>query len=90
MADPPNEDCHEGNGDRITELWAWVSIDPVDNNEGIIATYLPVEGWMPLVGADRERIESLRPRALDTVKMTKQAVRLVRFRTREVLETIDP
>lgn len=43
---------------------------------------------MPLVGADRERIESLRPIAEQMRHDTAYPVKLIRFSTREVLEEL--
>lgn len=78
----------------ITELWAWVSTEP-DGGEGIIAASLPdpitrEPVVMPLVGGDRERVESpfMRRVAMATRISTARPVRLVRFTTREVVETL--
>jgi hypothetical protein len=45
---------------RINEVWAFVSVDPKDGNEGVMATTTG-RYWLPLIGADGERIKSLRP-----------------------------
>ena len=47
----------------ITEMFAWVCTEP-NGDEGIPAMETRL-GAMPLVGADRERIESLRPFAIE-------------------------
>jgi hypothetical protein len=84
----------DGSRKPITELWAWVSTEP-DGGEGIVAASLPDPDTgepivMPLVGGDRERIESpfMRRVATATRIHTGRPVRLVRFTTREVIETL--
>ena len=42
--------------------------------------------WMPLVGADMARVESLRPIAEDIAKVTGKTVKLIVFETRKELE----
>lgn len=43
---------------KITELYCWI-VDEGDGDEGIPAV-LTEMGWMPLIGADMERIKSLK------------------------------
>lgn len=45
----------EGQQSRITEVWAWTTVDPLTDTEGIIAAKLPGGGALPLVGT----VESL-------------------------------
>lgn len=72
---------------RIDAVWAFVSVDPNDGNEGVIA--FQVHGlWMPLIAADPARVENLRPIAAHIAKEQKITVKLVKFTTREELETI--
>lgn len=54
---------------RITELYAFVSKDK-DGNEGIIGMTQPDGTWMPFVGADTERVDSLIPIANKICKIT--------------------
>lgn len=70
---------------RIDELLAWISVDP-DGNEGIIGAKLLGDTFLPFVGADRARIESLRGKAREISMLTGHPIRLVRFSKREVLE----
>jgi hypothetical protein len=75
---------------RIEEMWAWVSNDQGTNDpidEGVIGIKTP-EGWMPAVGADKARIESLRPYAQLVAFKTGVPVRLLKFSTREEVEVI--
>ena len=71
----------------ITEMWVWVCTES-EGEEGIpaIQTW---QGPMPLVGADRERIESLRPYAESVALELGLPVKLVRFTGMEVLEHIE-
>lgn len=73
----------------IEHMYAYVSIDAMDGSEGIIG-FRTREGWMPMVGADLARMESLRDRAELAAQETNQTVRLVRFSVREVLEVFEP
>jgi hypothetical protein len=73
----------------ITEIYAWVLTEP-EGGEGIPAIPAITLGGsiMPLVGADRARIESLRQFALNVRRTTGCPVRLVRFGSRTVLEEL--
>jgi|WetSurMetagenome_2_1015567.scaffolds.fasta_scaffold310052_2 hypothetical protein len=80
---------------KITELWAWVNTEADENDEGIIAheVYDVIKGethWMPLVGADKARIESLRDVAKATAERLGKPVKLLKFSTREEIETVTP
>lgn len=44
--------------------------------------------WMPLVGADRARIESLRGLAEGIAALTGKPVKLVRFTTRQEMPQV--
>jgi hypothetical protein len=68
----------------IEAIYAWVAEEP-DQSEGIIAVKLTTS-WAPLVGADRERIESFRDAAMHIHQTSMIPVRLLRFTTREILE----
>ncbi len=79
-------------GERITEIYAWVVLDPTDNTEGIPATLQAADGtMMPLIGADRDRIESLRTWAAIAARKTGQPCELRRWRgPYETIDTIRP
>jgi len=47
---------------RITELYAFVSKDE-NGHEGIMGFQTPDGNMMPMIGADVERVESLKPYA---------------------------
>lgn len=75
-------------GFRIDRLWAFLSIGE-DGDEGVcsISTTL---GHMPMVAADRRRVDQLRPYAAKVAKTTGRPVRLARFDTRADEETFNP
>jgi hypothetical protein len=70
-------------GQVIERLYAWIATEP-DGGEGLCAMRLG-DTMMPLVGADRERIESLGPHAAIVARASGCPVRLVEFSTRRVL-----
>lgn len=73
---------------QISELFAFIAEDSGPDDEGVVA-FNPGGGvWMPMVAADRERVDSLRPMAEAIAKTTGLKIHLVRFSTREVLEEI--
>ena len=73
---------------RIEEMYAYVSVDPSDGNEGIITVSLAGQPY-PMVGADKERMMSMREHAIGIAKKTKIKVRLKRFKTMRVIEEFD-
>jgi hypothetical protein len=72
-------------GFRITEIWAFLTVDS-DGDEGVCATRTPSGVWIPLIAADKELLDSLRPLAERLASENKRTVRLVRFHAKEVLE----
>lgn len=74
----------------IDELWAWVSLGP-DGDEGLLAApTLGPGSLVPLVGADKERMESLRPLAQAMADAFGVNANLLRFSSRELLEHLEP
>lgn len=73
---------------KIEQIFAFISTDE-DGSEGVIG-YATHGVFMPLVGADMERIESLRPIAQQVANITHKQVSLCRFHQREELEVITP
>lgn len=69
----------------ITELFAWVCREP-NGGDGIPAIAGPGGILFPLVGADLERMQSLRDHARSVNLDQGYPVRLVRFTSLEVLE----
>lgn len=69
----------------VEAMWAWVTVDDAGDEEIIAVEMLGT--WFPAVGANRRLVESLRPLAEEIIVKTGATVRLLRFTTREVLET---
>lgn len=64
---------------RITEMYAFTTIDD-HGDEGVMAFLNPVNGtWMPMVGADCERVRSLIPTADRMAKEFGRPYRIKRF-----------
>jgi hypothetical protein len=75
-----------GTGQSIDAIYAWVATEP-DGGEGICSTQIgPMH--MPLIGADMDRINSLKSRAEMVRHITGYPVRLVRFGSRDDLEVL--
>lgn len=72
---------------RIDEMFAFVAEEK--EGEGVIAVHSPM-GWLPLVGANMARVESLRPYAKEVAMRSGQKVRLLRFSAREELGVLEP
>ncbi len=85
MADP----WKPRTGQSIEALYAWVATEP-DGGEGILGAHLPGTGTliMPLVGADIERIRSLRTYAEMIRGKLGYPVRFIRFSQRDDLEVL--
>jgi len=77
---------------KITELWAWVRED-VGDGEGILAAEMEIEGqrmFVPLIGADRERIESYRPFAEEMARASGRPIKLMRYSQAERIQRYVP
>lgn len=76
----------------IKDLWAYVSVDPADGNEGILSMIAPgpdgMPTYIPFIGADEARMKSLLPEARRLRAISKNPVRLLKFSHREVIEEI--
>lgn len=73
---------------RITEMWAYVVADSGPDDEGVLAMTLPNGMTFPLVGADAERMRSLRPQAEAIARLAERELVVLRFGVREdVTET---
>jgi len=73
---------------RIEQIWAFLAIN--EGGEGIISAPIGQFQTLPLIAADRHRLELVRPYALAAVKSFNRVVRLARFRQREDEETLRP
>lgn len=71
---------------KIEHLWVFVSVDPVDGNEGVVAAELA--GMMvPMIAADEDRLRILKPMAEGMAVWTTNPIKLVKFTVREEVET---
>lgn len=76
---------------RVTELYAYVVTDSGPDDEGVPAFTDSLTGmWMPMMGADRERAEQLRPMAVSMAKISGKSMKLVRSLALETVEVIEP
>lgn len=73
---------------RIESMYAFVTVDPDDDTEGIIGFSSPDGQWLPMVGADMERVEQLRPIATSIARQTGREVRVVHFTERVEVEVL--
>lgn len=77
---------------KITEMYAFIIEDTGPDDEGVVAIasekgdYGKI--WLPLVGADMARVNSLRPLAAGIGNQIGKKVKLVHFTNREELEII--
>lgn len=78
-----------GLGFRIDEIWAFVAVHG-DTDEGIIGAMMPNGQWIPFIAADQTRLEQLIPIARQQARENNIAVRLVKFSSRELVETFHP
>jgi len=72
---------------KIETIFAFIAIDKAPDDEGIVAMRVGIQ-WMPMVGADLKRMESLKPLALKIAKETGQKITLAKFKVREDVEVI--
>ena len=81
---------------KIEALYAYIAQDKEDpDDEGVTAFLMPAVGfkremWVPMVGADKARMMSLKQKAQEIANTMGQKITLVKFSTKTVLETIEP
>jgi hypothetical protein len=76
-------------------MFAFIQSDKDPDDEGVTAwnfydVFKDENNWMPLMGADMKRVESLKPIAQQIADKTRKPVQLVKFTCRTDLETINP
>lgn len=76
--------------DSIDRMYAYIATDPEGSGEGIAAHFMPGQGWMPLVGADMERMNSLRPIAQKLADAGGRRIVLAHFEDRRDIEVLEP
>lgn len=82
----------------LKTITAFVAVDPANGDEGICSMRLPAKNIhgknesveMPMIGADEDRVRSLKKYAEGMSKQWGITIKLVRFSSREDLETIKP
>lgn len=75
---------------RITEIFAFVTIDH-DDDEGITGFMGPDKAWMPMVGADMDRVAALEDIAQRIANIHGREIRVVKFSgPPEVIKVITP
>lgn len=72
----------------IDEVWAVVAEDPNDNTEGVVAMQTDI-GWLPLIAADKDRLENIKEWGRQMSAVRGQPFKLIKLSTREVVEDID-
>lgn len=72
---------------KINEIYAFIAVGTDPSDEGIVAWKFG-DSWVPLVGADMARIESLRPLAQNLARTVDKSIILTKFSLREDLEEI--
>lgn len=73
-------------GFKIKTVHAFIATE-ADGTEGIIGMQTK-NGWMPFVAADEERIESLRPLAIEIAKAAGVQIVVAKFSVRENVEVL--
>ena len=75
---------------RISHVYAFISLDPATDEEGVCG-FMGADGVMwPMVAANEERLTQPRPIAHMIAQRTGRPVTLVRFTTREEMESVTP
>jgi hypothetical protein len=70
---------------KIETIYAFISTEEGPEDEGVVAVKVG-DVWMPLVGADMKRVESLRPLAKEIAQTTGKRIVLAKFTVREDME----
>ncbi|MBR0879598.1 hypothetical protein ACVMGC_000996 [Bradyrhizobium barranii subsp. barranii] len=74
---------------RIDEVYLFVSVD--EAGEGVCAAPLMGEGSLvPLMAADKKRVEALKPWAREVARITGKKIKLIKFTTRSEVMEIEP
>ena len=75
---------------RVEQLYAWVMTDTGPDDEGVPAFLGPDGAWMPMMGADLERAESLGGIVQEMANAQGKSIKLIRSTGVEVVEVIEP
>ena len=76
---------------KIEKLFAFIIEDTGPDDEGVAAFHMFGSNvFMPMVGADMDRVESLRSHAQQIAQTMGKPIKLVEFSQRTELEVIEP
>ncbi len=77
---------------KLEAMYAYIAHEIGDPDDEGVTAFLPGPSaqWVPMVGADEERMASLKPMAQELANATGQRMTLVKFSVRTDLETIEP
>lgn len=79
----------KGLGFRVERLWVALAVHE-DGDEAVPAVYTS-QGWMPLVAADPERLETfVRPAAQQMAKEHGREIKIVEFSTLKIVDVYGP
>lgn len=70
---------------KIDQLYAFICEESPDE-EGVMGMQMPDGSWVPFVGADMKRVESLIPHADQISILANKPYKIVKFRIEEVIE----
>jgi hypothetical protein len=65
-------------------------VDAEDGNEGLVGAPMGPMGCMPMIAADKKRLEQLIPMAQWMADKFNMKIRLIRLHHREVIMDINP
>jgi hypothetical protein len=83
LEQPPNS-CP-----RMEHIWAFLSVDPADGNEGVIAANMgPGRSMVPLIASDKVRLDELLVYARRLALENNIRIRVVKFTVREEIEEL--
>jgi hypothetical protein len=73
---------------RIESIWAALSID--EGGEGVCGAPMGQFGLVPLIAADKRRLDQIMPLARNIAKASRKPVRIAKFTKREDVEVYQP
>lgn len=72
---------------EITSIWAYCAVD--EGGEGLVGYFHPKQGWLPLVGADKERVAQYDQLAKQIAKETGKKIVCKKFSKYEIVKVFD-
>ena len=71
-------------------MFAFIAVDPEGGDEGVVGVMKPNGEWVPLVGADMDRVVSLKPVAKQIARQTGREITIRYFANVVDMEKITP